>query len=354
LKNTVSNIPASTSSTAPSSQLNSMVFEKQQLEARLEGIQKELSVVQRQLQLEKKQVEIKAEQIRKLEDEITRENGHGDSQKSKLETALKLANDRIIEMQSNDDRSSKQLHELLDVVEKLKARISELEGQIERHREEEITVSTENQKLKSEIFTLKSENDNIMLRIKGFTDQITSLNRDLNEATKHEASLKLEIKKLEEEKHCLAVSNQPRLNGFSQNFDSSEQQSVTRLENELQMVTKRSERLKKELDSVYEQKIYVETELQSKTKELSSISEALHVNQTEVGKLREEKNRLETDLNTLLISKRTYEQRVNDLGDKLKMEQNMVRAFKSELQTREDDYNRRQSLQQELVDLRYV
>uniref|UniRef100_A0A914YF98 Uncharacterized protein n=1 Tax=Panagrolaimus superbus TaxID=310955 RepID=A0A914YF98_9BILA len=120
------------------------------------------------------------------------------------------------------------------------------------------------------------------------------------------------------------------------------------------MVTKRAERLKKELDSVYEQKTCVDNELQSKIKELYALGETLHSNQTEVGKLRDEKSRLEDNLNTLLVTKRKYEQIVNDLGDQIKMEQNMVRAFKSELSSRDDDYERRQKMPQELESLRYV
>jgi Rho-associated protein kinase 1 len=328
-----------------------LVVEKQQLEDRLRGVQGELSDVQHQLQVERRQVELKMEQIRRLEDDIQKGHGHEDSQRLNLESALKLANERISEMQSNDERASKQVRELLDVVETLKTRISDLEAQIERHREEEIAASVECQKLKSEISNLKADNEKSLYRIKGLNDQITSLTRELNENAKQEASLKLEIKKLEEEKQCLIVAA-PRSNGFPSAFENSDQHSVTKLENELQMVTKRAVRLKKELDDVYEQKTHVESELQSKTKELSVIGESLYLNQTEVGKLREEKNRLEADLNTLLISKRTYEQRVNDLGDKLKMEQNMVRAFKSELSTREDDYARRQNIQQELESLR--
>uniref|UniRef100_A0A914PBV7 Uncharacterized protein n=1 Tax=Panagrolaimus davidi TaxID=227884 RepID=A0A914PBV7_9BILA len=106
-------------------------------------------------------------------------------------------------MQAADERASKQICELLNVVETIKSRNSDLEAQIERYHKEETAAVVENQKLKSEISNLKAVNEKCFYRIKGLNDQIESLSREINE----ESTFKLEItKREEEEKHCHTVT----------------------------------------------------------------------------------------------------------------------------------------------------
>uniref|UniRef100_A0A914PI94 Uncharacterized protein n=1 Tax=Panagrolaimus davidi TaxID=227884 RepID=A0A914PI94_9BILA len=140
-------------------------------------------------------MELKMQEIRRLEDDNANRYGQ--------ELELKLANKRICEMQAAEERSSKQIRELLNVVETLKSRNSDLEAQTERYHREETAAAVENQKLKSEISNLKAVNEKCFYRIKGLNDHIESLSRELNE----EATYKLEIgKHEEEEKQCLTVT----------------------------------------------------------------------------------------------------------------------------------------------------
>uniref|UniRef100_A0A914PIS2 non-specific serine/threonine protein kinase n=1 Tax=Panagrolaimus davidi TaxID=227884 RepID=A0A914PIS2_9BILA len=194
LKSTVLNGTPSTSNVS-SFEINSLVIEKQQLEDRLQDVQNEFSNVQNQLQTEREQMELKMKEIRRLEVDIAK--GYGQ------ELELKLANERISEMQAADERASKQIRELLNVVKTLKSRNSDLEAQTEKYHKEETAAVVENQKLKSEILNLKTVNEKCFYRIKGLNDKIESLSRELNE----EATFKLEIgKREEEEKHCLTVT----------------------------------------------------------------------------------------------------------------------------------------------------
>uniref|UniRef100_A0A914QKM6 non-specific serine/threonine protein kinase n=1 Tax=Panagrolaimus davidi TaxID=227884 RepID=A0A914QKM6_9BILA len=194
LKSTVLNGTSSTSNIS-SFEINSLVIEKQQLEDRLQDIQNNLSNLQNQLQKEREQMELKMKEIRRLEVDIAK--GYGQ------ESELKLVNERISEMQAAEERASKQIRELLNVVETIKSRNLDLEAQTERYYKEETAAAAENQKLKSEISNLKAGNEKCFYRIKGLNDQIESLSRELNEET----TFKLEIgKQEEEEKHCLTVT----------------------------------------------------------------------------------------------------------------------------------------------------
>ncbi|KAE9554409.1 hypothetical protein FO519_002401 [Halicephalobus sp. NKZ332] len=336
-----------------SAAVSAIEAEKRRLETTLATVQGELISVQSQLEHERKQIVLKTEQLKKLEEDISRDRGQDDSNRQQLETKIRELSERLDEVKTAEERSKAQSKELFVVVEQYKEKIKSLEESVKTTREAEMNASLEAQKLKSEIANVRADAESNILRIQTLTDQMSGLRTELNEANNKEISLRRDIKKLEEEKLLLERSNKTQ-NGIASDTSGKRHESadVSKLESELEMVSKRADRLKHELDNVYEQKISAETELQQKTRELTSKLEAEQMNQSEVGKLRAEKSRLETEVNGLTSVKRGLEQRLNDIQDQLKIEQSICRAFKSELQSREEELARREQLLAENTDLR--
>uniref|UniRef100_A0A7E4VZI6 non-specific serine/threonine protein kinase n=1 Tax=Panagrellus redivivus TaxID=6233 RepID=A0A7E4VZI6_PANRE len=299
-------------------QLSILEAEKQRLETALTASQAELKLVQRTLEQET----------------------HA---KAQLETNLRSANDRIAEIQGSEDRSKAQFRELFSTVGQHKEQIDSLETKIRESREAEEAAALEAQKLKIEVANAKADADASNLRIQTLTEQMKSLRRELDDALSRESTLRVDLKNAEEAR--LHAERASKASSFVSSESKSNESSAdtTRLEYELEAVTKRADRLKHELDNVYEQKRNAEHDLQLKARELMSRSEAEQLNQSEVGRLREEKARLEAELGGLITNKRSLEQRLNDIQDQLKIEQSICRAFKSELQAREDEEARKQS-----------
>jgi len=335
-----------------SAAVSAVEAEKRRLETTLTTVQSELISVQGQLEHERKQVALKTEQLRKLEDDISRDRGQDDSNRQQLEAKIRELNERLDELKVAEERSKAQSKELFVVVEQYKEKIKSLEDNVKTTREAEMNASLETQKLKSEIANVRADAESNINRIQALTEQMNSLRTELNEANNKEASLRRDMKKLEEEKLLLERSSKAHNVTIDASGKRAEPADVSKLESELEMVSKRADRLKQELDNVYEQKISAETELQQKTRELTSKLEAEQMNQSEVGKLRTEKSRLEAEVNGLTSVKRGLEQRLNDIQDQLKIEQSICRAFKSELQSREEELARREQLLAENTDLR--
>ena len=202
---------------------------------------------------------------------------------------------------------------------------------------------------------LKAENRRLEEVLKNVRNELSTMARQL-ETEKRQGEIKIEQMKnsasaTESQLTDLKFENQR----LEESLRTTQNELVAiqhQLESERRQSELKSEQVK-ELEKVISSGKNQE-DVQSKTKELTIINEALQLNETEIGRLRAEKSRLDSELNSLLSTKRTHEQKVNELNDKLKMEQNMVRAFKSELNAREDDYAKRQAMVQEIEMLKLV